>query len=60
MEKRIGLDLNAMEKRQDEKYPTKTEINKQFENLAIIIADSFQSHEKRISRLEQNAQIALV
>src|SRR3990167_4254806 len=58
MENRYDDKLEAMEKRQDAKFPTKTEMNKQFENLAIIIADTFQSHEKRISRLEQNAQIA--
>lgn len=60
MEKRVNLDLKAMEKRQDEKYPTKAEMEKQFEDLAIIIADSFQSVEARVSRLEQNAQIAIL
>ncbi len=60
MEKRIGFDLAAMEKRQDEKYPTKAEMEKQFEDLTIIIADSFQSVEARVSKLEQNAQIAII
>lgn len=60
MEKRIGSDLTAMEKRFDAKFPTKDEMNQRFENLEIMIADSFANHEKRISTLEQNAQVALI
>ena len=53
-------DLAEMEKRFDTKFPTKDEMNQKFENLEIMIADSFQSHEKRISRLEQNAHVTLI
>ena len=46
MEKRIRLmtkeDLTAMENGFNELFPTKKEIKKQFEDLAVIIADSFE------------------
>ena len=58
MEKRIESDLIAMDKRFDAKFPTKNEMNQRFETLEIMIVDSFQSQERRVSKLERTASIA--